>query len=66
MGCVKTTKQITGRDNEWQVDGVSNRVFSETNNHFKEACKIAGTPATKRQAAKFRKGWGLAFTKGVH
>ena len=66
MGCVKTTKQMTGRDREFQVDGISNRVFSNTDQHFKNACDAAGVKPTKRQAAKFRKGWGLAFTKGVH
>ena len=66
MGRVRTTKQMTGRDREYQVDGISNRIFSNTDQNFKNACDAAGVKPTRRQASKFRKGYGLAFTKGIH
>ena len=38
-----------------------NRTFAQTNQAFKNACEKAGTPATKRQASKFRNGRGMAW-----
>lgn len=39
----------------------TNRTFAETNQAFKKACERAGTPATKRQASKFRNERGIAY-----
>ena len=38
-----------------------NRTFAQTNQAFKNACERAGTPATKRQASKFRNEYGKAY-----
>lgn len=51
-----------GRDPMWQVkDGISNAVFAKTNEHFQERCVKADTPATSRQASKYRRGYGKAY-----
>lgn len=39
----------------------TNRLFADSNDLFKKACELAGTPVTKRQASKFRNGRGCAF-----
>ena len=39
----------------------TNRTFAQTNQLFKNACEQAGIPATKRQASKFRRKFGLAW-----
>ena len=40
---------------------MTNKQFAETDVKFKNACEKAGTPATARQASKFKMGKGLAF-----
>lgn len=40
---------------------LNNRKFAETDKKFRELCDKAGTPATKRQASKFRNKRGLAY-----
>ena len=40
---------------------ITNRVYAETNQAFKNACAKASTPPTKRQASKFRRGLGKAW-----
>ena len=40
---------------------VTNKMFSLENEVFKKACEGAGTPATTRQASKYRLGKGLAY-----
>lgn len=35
--------------------------FMEENHLFRESCKLASLPITKRQASKFRLGKGAAF-----
>ena len=42
---------------------VTNKMFSLENEVFKKACEGAGTPATTRQASKYRLGKGLAYQK---
>ena len=39
-----------------------NAVFAASNVAFVVACKAAGIPATARQASKYRRGAGLAFS----
>jgi len=41
-------------------DRVTNRDFMK-DDHFVKACEKAGTPVTKRQASKFRRGIGKAY-----
>ena len=43
-----------------RVEGVTHREFSKTDAQFKEACELAEIPPTRRQAQKFRAGFGLA------
>jgi len=43
---------------------VTNSQFANTDQAFKTACKAVNTPATSRQASKWRNKFGLAFTKG--
>ena len=38
-----------------------NRTFAQTNQAFKNACEKAEIPATKRQASKYRNGYGKAW-----
>ena len=40
----------------------SNKSFAKTNVVFQEACTKVGAEPTKRQASKFRRGMGKAFT----
>jgi hypothetical protein len=40
---------------------MTNVKFSENNDIFKVSCSIAGIPATRRQASKFRNNKGLAW-----
>lgn len=42
----------------------TNEAFAVTDQAFKDACEKAGVPATARQASKFRRKRGLAYTKG--
>lgn len=35
--------------------------FAKDNKQFKEACERANVKPTKRQASKFRRGFGLAY-----
>ncbi|OHA07471.1 MAG: hypothetical protein A2934_02485 [Candidatus Sungbacteria bacterium RIFCSPLOWO2_01_FULL_47_10] len=39
---------------------VVNREFAENDKRFRIACSLAGIQATKRQASKFRRGFGSA------
>jgi hypothetical protein len=41
----------------WQT----NADYAAQQEHFKKACELAGTPATARQASKFRAKKGLAY-----
>ena len=41
---------------------VTNKQFAQTDQKFIEACKHAGIPPTKRQASKWRRKQGLAYT----
>ena len=43
--------------------GTTHREFAQTNEQFQQACSLAGVQPTKRQAAKWRTGRGLAFQK---
>jgi hypothetical protein len=38
--------------------------FAKTDSIFRAACAGAGTPPTSRQAAKWRRSTGIAFTHG--
>lgn len=38
-----------------------NKTFAETNQVFRNACLMAEIPATKRQASKYRNGYGKAW-----
>ena len=40
---------------------ITNDQFANTDRAFGEACRKAGIKDTKRQASKFRRGFGLAF-----
>ena len=42
--------------------GPTNAAFAKTDAAFREACEQAGIEPTIRQASKFRRGFGLAFT----
>jgi len=42
---------------------MNNREFSQKDSVFKKACELANTPATSRQASKFRNHIGLAYDK---
>jgi hypothetical protein len=46
---------------------LTNSEFRSTDKVFRKACKLAGVPATTRQASKFRNGKGLAskFDRGL-
>ena len=39
-----------------------NHNFALHNEDFKKACRTACIPPTKRQASKYRRGYGLAFS----
>ena len=39
---------------------LTNVEFRKTDKVFRKACKLAGVPATTRQASKYRNGKGLA------
>ena len=39
---------------------LTNSEFRKTDKVFRKACKLAGVPATTRQASKFRNGKGQA------
>ena len=44
------------------VDGREfNRHFAKSNSHFNKCCEMAGVKPTKRQASKFRSGFGKAY-----
>ena len=38
--------------------------FAKTDSIFRAACDAVGTPPTSRQAAKWRRSTGIAFTHG--
>lgn len=40
---------------------MTNREFAKQNDLFKEACEMARTEPTTRQASKFKRGMGLAW-----
>lgn len=40
---------------------VTNTEFAAQNDDFKAACEKAGIPATKRQASKWRRKFGMAY-----
>jgi hypothetical protein len=40
---------------------MTNKEFAEKDEAFKEACAKVNLPATKRQASKWRRGFGLAY-----
>jgi hypothetical protein len=42
----------------------TNAAFAATDEGFKAACEKANTPATARQASKWLRQRGLAYTKG--
>jgi predicted HicB family RNase H-like nuclease len=46
---------------------ILNREFAKSDENFIKACEKAGVQPTRRQASKFRRGFGLAFKhrKGV-
>lgn len=44
-----------------KVKRITNKKFSEENEHFKNACKEAGIEPTVRQASKWRMGKGIAI-----
>lgn len=39
----------------------SNAAFAEKDSGFRDACEKAGIPPTKRQASKYRRGFGMAY-----
>lgn len=39
----------------------TNKWFALMDETFREACKLAGLPATSRQASKYRSGRGTAY-----
>lgn len=41
---------------------ITNRSFAETNEMFKKCCELAKIKATKRQASKFKRNRGKAYT----
>jgi len=43
---------------------VTNQEFAKTNSKFKAACEAAGIEPTQRQASKWRRKVGLAYTTG--
>lgn len=40
---------------------VTNSEYAEQDARFNDACTKAGLPATKRQASKFRRGFGTSY-----
>lgn len=40
---------------------LTNKTFAQTDKRFLNACELANIPATKRQASKFRRNFGLAY-----
>ena len=55
----KESIQKTDRKVFW----ITNTEFAKTNKEFKLACSRAGVEPTPRQASKFRRKRGLAYTK---
>lgn len=43
---------------------MTNASFAATDTEFKECCELAGVPATARQASKWFRKTGLAYTNG--
>lgn len=63
----KIWKAYDGRTTSRNPREVQGRQFNRdyvTNDTFKKACEAAETPATKRQASKFRRGFGIAYEAG--
>jgi hypothetical protein len=53
--------RTTGRNPREKVNHQTNADYAATQEHFKKACEMAETPATARQASKFRMGKGIAY-----
>ena len=62
MGRVRSLKKFNGNPPQYQMVGEGNKVFSQTNAHFQKACQLAGIPPTQRQASKWRRGFGRAWS----
>lgn len=43
--------------------GTYNKEFASTDQLFRKACDLAGVQPTKRQASKWRRGLGAAYSK---
>ena len=54
--------KVKAEKKEVVVEVESNKSFAKTNDFFKKACLKASTEPTKRQASKFRRNIGKAFT----
>lgn len=53
--------RTTGRNPREKQGWQTNQDYANTQDHFRKACELAGTPATARQASKFRMKKGLAY-----
>ena len=56
----KAAKARLDRAEKNAMERSTNEIFALQDQAFKDACEKAGTPATARQASKFRNGHGAA------
>jgi DNA-directed RNA polymerase specialized sigma54-like protein len=54
-----------GVHNNERMVHMTNAEFSNSDKAFARACKAVELPCTRRQASKFRRQLGLAYTKGM-
>jgi hypothetical protein len=66
---VKSWKAYDGRTqvgrNPREKGGQTNGDYAGTQDHFRKACEAAETPATARQASKFRRKKGIAYAASL-
>lgn len=61
MAKKKKTVRRGGKEIEVKETRMTNYHFSQENESFKNACRLAGVEATQRQASKYRNEKGLAW-----
>jgi hypothetical protein len=62
---VRPTKPMPGigKQSDWQIrNGVCNAIFAKTDETFKKKCEKAKVEPTKRQASKYRRKFGSAYS----
>lgn len=66
---VKVWKAYDGRTqvgrNPREQGGQTNGDYAAQQDHFRKACEAAETPATARQASKFRRRKGIAYAASM-